>query len=237
MVAVLEPKFFLSEILGRRVFLKAERVGRLSDLLIVETGKFPEVSHFVVTRPFGYPSLLLPWDKLTLISNTEIVFDVTDPAPYERAPPEGSIQLRAHILDKKILDMDDHEVEVVYDISLYFQGGKLYVSEVDFSRKRLLRRMGLKKLANWISEHREETTVSWMYVQPLPEHIGTFRGHVKLNVLKENISDIRGAAYQREDPGPCGRHPGHAAGERGRGAAAADRQGQRRQGTEDHRAA
>jgi magnesium transporter len=190
MVAVLEHKFFLSEILGRRVFLKAERVGRLSDMLIVETGKFPEVSHFVVARSFGYPSLLLPWDKLTLISNTEIVFDLTDPAPYERAPPEGSIQLRAHILDKKILDMDDHEVEVVYDISLHFQNGKLYVSEVDFSRKRLLRRMGLKKLADWISEHREETTVSWMYVQPLPEHIGTFKGHVKLNVLKENISDI-----------------------------------------------
>jgi Mg/Co/Ni transporter MgtE len=86
--------------------------------------------------------------------------------------------------------MDDHEVEVVYDISLHFQGGKLYVSEVDFSRRRLLRRMGLKRLANWISDQREETTVSWMYVQPLPEHIGTFKGHVKLSVLKENISDI-----------------------------------------------
>lgn len=192
MIAVLEHKFFLSEILGRRVFLRTERVGRLADMLIVETGakRFPEVSHFVVTRPYGYPSLLLPWDKLTLISNTEIVFDLTGAAPYEKAPPEGSIQLRAHIMDKKILDLDDHEVEVVYDVGLQFQGGKLYVSEVDFSRKRLLRRLGLKKIANWITEHREETTVPWLYVQPLPEHIGTFKGHVKLNVLKENISDI-----------------------------------------------
>jgi magnesium transporter len=190
MVAVLEQKFFLSEILDRKVYLKTKRVGRLADIVIVETGKFPEVSHFVVSRSFGYPSLLLPWDKLTLISNTEIVFDLTDPAEYERAPPEGSILLRAHILDKKILDMDDHEVEVVYDISLHFQGGKLYVSEVDFSRKRLLRRLGLKRVADWISEQRKETTVSWMYVQPLPEHLGTFKGHVKLNVLKENISDI-----------------------------------------------
>jgi len=161
MVAVLEQKFFLSEILDRKVYLKTRRVGRLNDIVIVETGKFPEVSHFVVGRSFGYPSLLLPWDKLTLISNTEIVFDVSDPAGYERAPPEGSILLRAHILDKKILDMDDHEVEVVYDISLHFQGGKLYVSEVDFSRKRLLRRLGLKTVANWISGQRKETTVSW----------------------------------------------------------------------------
>ena len=190
MVVVLEHKFFLSEIIDRRVYLKTQRIGRLSDMVIVETGKLPEVSHFVVSRSFGYPSLLLPWDKLTLISNTEIVFDVSDPAEYERSPAEGSILLRAHILDKKILDMDDHEIEVVYDISLNFQGGKLYVSEVDFSRRRLLRRMGLKKVADWISEQSQEKTVSWMYVQQLPQHIDTFKGHVKLNVLKENISDI-----------------------------------------------
>jgi len=190
MVVVLEPKFFLSEVIGRKVYLKTQRIGRLSDMVIVETGKLPEVSHFVVSRSFGYPSLLLPWDKLTLISNTEIVFDVSDSAKYELSPAEGSILLRAHILDKKILDMDDHEVEVVYDISLNFQGGRLYVSEVDFSRRRLLRRMGLKKVADWISEQSQETTVSWMYVQQLPEHIDTFKGHVKLKVLKENISDI-----------------------------------------------
>jgi len=190
MVAILEHKFFLSEIISRKVYLKTERVGRLSDMVIVETGKLPEVTHFVVGRPFGYPALLLPWDKLRLISNTEIVFDVAAATDYERAPAEGAILLRAHVLDKKILDMDDHEVEVVYDISLNFQAGKLYVSEVDFSRQRLLRRMGLKRLAEWISKQRKDNTVSWMYVQPLPEHIGTFKGHVKLNVLKENISDI-----------------------------------------------
>ena len=190
MVAVLEQKFFLSEILGRAVYLNTERVGRLDDIVIVETGKFPEVSQFVVSRSYGYPSLLMPWDTLTLISNTEIVFDATAPGEFERVPAEGAILLRGHILDKKILDMDGHEVEVVYDISLAVQGDKLYVSEVDFRRQRLLRRMGLKKLANWISEQREGTTVSWLYVQPLPGDLGAFKGHVKLNVLKENINDI-----------------------------------------------
>ncbi len=191
MIAILENKFFLSEIIGRKVYLKTQRIGRLSDMVIVETGKLPEVSHFVVSRSFGYPSLLLPLDKLTLISNTEIVFDVNDPVEYERLPTDGAILLRSHILDKKILDMDDHEVEVIYDISLDFKGDKLYVSEVDISKRRLLRRMGLRKLADWLSEHREEETmISWMYVQQLPERIDTFKGHVKLNVLKENISEI-----------------------------------------------
>ena len=67
MITLLEHKFFLSEIIGRKVYLKTEHIGRLDDMVIVETGKLPEVSHFVVSRSFGYPSLLLPWDKLTLI--------------------------------------------------------------------------------------------------------------------------------------------------------------------------
>jgi len=190
MVAVLEQEFFLSEILGRRVYLKTEQIGRLDDLVIVETGKIPEVTHLVVSRSFGYPSLLLPWGVITLISNTEIVADVDRAADYEKAPSEGAILLKNHILDKKILDMDDHEVEVVYDVKLALQSGKLYASEVDFSRYRLLRRFGLKKLANWLVKQDKDATVSWTYVQALPEHIDAFSGHVKLKVLKENIHDI-----------------------------------------------
>lgn len=191
MVAVLEKEIFLSEILGRKVYLKAERVGRLDDLVIVETGKLPEVSHVIVRRSFGYPSLLLPWEKISLISNTEVVADVDNIREYEKPVPESAILLKAHILDKKILDMDDHEVEVVYDVKLAVQNDKLYASEVDFSRNRLLRRMGLKKIANFVAQHHQENaTVSWLYVQPLPEKIGLFHGHVKLNVLKENIHDI-----------------------------------------------
>ncbi len=32
--------------------------------------------------------------------------------------------------------------------------------------------------------------ISWKYVQPLPTNIGRFKGNVKLNVLKENLSEI-----------------------------------------------
>ncbi len=190
MVAALEHEFFLGEILGRRVYLKSERIGRLDDLVIVETGRIPEVTHLIVSRSFGYPALLLPWDRIALISNTEIVADVANAADYEKAPPAGSILLKDHILDKKILDMDDHEVEVVYDVKLVLQNGRLYASEVDFSRYRLLRRLGLKKLASFMVAHNEMATVSWMYVQPLPEHIGSFSGSVKLKVLKEKLHDI-----------------------------------------------
>jgi magnesium transporter len=191
-VTILEHEFYLSEILDRGVFVKKQRIGRLSDLAIVETGKLPEVTHVVVSRSFGYPALTVPWDKVLLISNNEVVLDIGEEmmAQFEHAPQETLILLHDHILDKKILDMDDHEVEVVYDIKLAVQNGKLYAAEVDFSRYRALRRLGLHKLAKLLTDRNKENRVSWLYVQPLPAQLGSFAGNVKLKVPKAKLSEI-----------------------------------------------
>ena len=192
MATVIEQEFFLSEILGRRVFVKKKRIGRLSDLAIVETGKLPEVTHVVVSRSFGYAKLTVPWDRVRLISNQEVVLDIAeDMMPqYERAPQEGLILLQDHILDKKILDLDDHEVEIVYDVRLAFQSDKLYAAEVDFSHYRALRRLGFRKLAKLLTNRSKEDRVSWLYVQPLPEQLGSFAGNIKLKVPKAGLSEI-----------------------------------------------
>ena len=191
MVTVLNREFFLSEIVGRRIYLKSNSIGKLKDLVIQENaGKIPEVTHLLVHRPYGDSRLLIPWDEITLISNTEIISEITTTEGYELNPLDNHIFLKDYILDKKILDMDGHEVEVVYDVKLIFQNERLFVSEVDFNRFRILRRMGFKKLANYLAKYKEGSSISWLYVQPLPETIGSFEGNVKLNVLKENINDI-----------------------------------------------
>ncbi len=191
MVTVLDREFFLSEIVGRRLYLKSNSIGKLKDLVIQENaGKIPEVTHLLVHRPYGDPRLLIPWENITLITNTENVADISNPEEHVLNPLNNYIFLKDYILDKKILDMDDHEVEVVYDVKIVFQNEKLFVSEVDFNRFRILRRMGFKKLANYLARQKEDSSISWMYVQPLPETIGSFEGNVKLNVLKENINDI-----------------------------------------------
>jgi CBS domain-containing protein/sporulation protein YlmC with PRC-barrel domain len=191
-VTVLEHEFFLSEILDRRVFVKRDQIGRLSDLAIVETGKLPEVTQVMVARSYGYPALTIPWDKVLLISNHEVVLDITEEnlAQFEHAPQQHLILLHDHILDKKIIDMDDHEVEVVYDVKLAFQNGKLYAAEVDYSRYRALRRLGLHKLAKLLAERNKENRVSWLYVQPLPEQLGSFAGNIKLKVPKAELNEI-----------------------------------------------
>lgn len=59
--------------------------------------------------------------------------------------------LKDDIVDKKALDVEDKEVEVVYDAKLAQHNNKLYVTHVDLSHYGLLRRMGLKWVADFVS--------------------------------------------------------------------------------------
>jgi magnesium transporter len=188
-----ELLFRLSDVIGRKVKLGGKKIGKLDDIVIQETEKIPEVTHFVIRRPFGYKSLMIPWENIKEIGNSEIIIDIPSVEQYEKEPDPTQVLLRDHVLDKKVLDMDDNEVEVVYDVKLMGSNDKLYVSEVDFSKYGLLRRLGLKPLVRLIyslAEKLKKETLSWTYVQPLPERIGSFTGNVKLKVLKEKLPEI-----------------------------------------------
>ncbi|MDA8364165.1 MAG: CBS domain-containing protein [Gammaproteobacteria bacterium] len=190
MATIMTTAFYLSEIIGRKVFLGARKLGKLHDLVIAETGKLPAVTHFVVARPFGHHALLIPWEQVEVITETEVVVRLEGIEQYEKDPARSSVLLKDYILDKKVLDLDDNEVDIVYDVKLVARNGKIYVTDVDFSRSRLLGRMGLSRLARLFSGNGKAETLSWAYVQPLPEHIGPFSGDVKLKVLKEKLSEI-----------------------------------------------
>jgi magnesium transporter len=188
-----DRKYLLSELLGTKVFLHEKKIGSLSDVIIVETGKLPEVRYFVVTRPFGDPSLLIPWERVLSLEPQKLLIDIHEIKKFEGTPPEDAILLRDHILDKKVLDTEDAEVEVVYDIRLVERNLKLYVTEVVTSKAARLRRLGFGFLSGIFAPQEDPDdsgVISWMYVQPLPSHISSFKGDVKLKVLKETLADI-----------------------------------------------
>lgn len=188
-----EYEFFLSDIIKRKVVWNNKKIGDLQDIVILESGVIPEVTHFIVSRPFGHPSLLIPWENIVEIKHNEIFINIENFSKYENEPSEPQVLLKDHILDKKIIDMDDNDVEVVYDVKLVSKNKKLYVTDVDSSRYGLLRRIGLKWLANLIyslAEKIKTETIPWTYVQPLPEQISSFKGNVKLNVLKDKLHDL-----------------------------------------------
>lgn len=190
---LIEYDFFLSEIVGRKVLWNNKKIGQLQDIVILESGIIPEVTHFVVSRPFGYHSLLIPWENIVKIKNNEIVINIENFEKYEFESGEAQVLLKDHILDKKVIDMDDNDVEIVYDIKLAMRSNKLYVTDVDSSKYGLLRRIGLKWLANFIynlADKIKSDTIPWTYVQPLPEQISSFKGNVKLRILKDKLLEL-----------------------------------------------
>jgi CBS domain-containing protein len=188
-----DRKFLLSGMLGAKVILREKKIGSLADLMIVETGRIPEVRNFVISRPFGDPPLLIPYERMITLEPQQLVIDVDDLKKYENSPPEDAILLRDHILDKKVLDTEDAEVEVVYDIRLVERNAKLYVTEVDTSKSARLRRLGFGFLSEFLApgeDPQDSGSISWMYIQPLPSHISSFKGDVKLKILKATLAEI-----------------------------------------------
>jgi CBS domain-containing protein/sporulation protein YlmC with PRC-barrel domain len=189
-----DTTYLLSDLIGGKARYLGKTIGKLSDIVVAERDKLPEVTHLLIDRPFGRKSLMVPWDNVERLDpNGQVLLAVAGLEPYEGEPANGQICLRDHLLDKKVLDVDDDEVEVVYDIKLAPHNGHLYVTDVDCSRAGFLRRIGLRWLADLVrgvAAKINEDTIPWSYVQRLPPNMGSFKGDVKLNLLKEKLPDI-----------------------------------------------
>ena len=188
-----ESILFLSEVMNAKVLLNGKKIGKLLDLVILEKHKTAEVTYIVISRPFGYPSLVVPWSNVNSFNEKEVTIDIDDVEKFAYKIPEGFILLKDFILDKKILDLEDAEVEVVYDIKMVMSKNKLYITDVDPSKNARYRRLGLDKFTHLIhkdSDKNEDELIPWSYVQALPSNIGSFKGDVKLNILKEKLNDL-----------------------------------------------
>jgi magnesium transporter len=182
--------YFLNDLVGTKVFLQGARIGRLADLVVVESGVLPAVTHIVVGRPFGNPTLYVPWEKVASVSSDEVVIAEGDVEKYLAGPPDTAILLNDYVKDKKVLDIANREVEIVYDIRLTLKNGKMYVSDVDLNRHRFARRIGLGSLIrNKPEATRNPKLVSWAYVQPL-ENLSSFSGDIHLRVLREKLVEL-----------------------------------------------
>ncbi|MCX6876600.1 MAG: PRC-barrel domain-containing protein [Verrucomicrobia bacterium] len=161
-----ETSYFLSDLIGAKVIVRGKKVGSLDDLLIRENEKIPEVTHLIVSRHFGYKSLLVPFELVAELRQDKVVLEIDDLRPFEGEPAENQVLLKDHILDKKVIDLDDNDVDVVYDVKLVLRNRKLYATEVDFSKYGLLKRLGLRYVANFVyhlAEMFKKETISWAY--------------------------------------------------------------------------
>jgi CBS domain-containing protein/sporulation protein YlmC with PRC-barrel domain len=191
--AQLQRVYFLTQILQAKVFWQGKKIGRLMDVVIADNDKLAEVTHLVVARPFGDGPLYIPLSKVKTMDARKIFVEAGDIKNFEGVPQQEPVLLKDHILDKKVLDTEDHEVDVVYDVKMSLLNNHLFVTDVDMSKYGLLRRMGLKWLGDIIYQPKQRPNkeiIPWTYIQPLPSNLGSFEGAVKLKVLKECLHDI-----------------------------------------------
>jgi magnesium transporter len=185
--------FFISELLDDKVIQQPKTVtGRLGDLEIKLGGLYPEVINLIVNRSFGRPALIIPFHYVKSIDKRNTIVDIPQEVRLKEYKGEQDrILIKDMILDKRIIDTDEYEVEVVYDIHLLHTEGRMFVVHVDVSKIGMLRRLRLGWLARLFhNTHREPELLQWRYVQALPSDISRFKGDVKLNISWNKIGDI-----------------------------------------------
>lgn len=182
--------FFLNDLVGTKVSAAGQKVGKLADLIAGGNAAIPAVTHLAVGRPFGTPTLYVPWEDIATFSEDEIVLSKSTLEAYLTEPTGGAVFLKDYVEDKKVLDIANREVEIVYDLRLTLRGGKLFVSDVDLNRERLSRRLGMGFLTRGGRESgANPRLVSWTLVQPL-ENLSSFSGDIHLRVLKERLAEL-----------------------------------------------
>jgi CBS domain-containing protein/sporulation protein YlmC with PRC-barrel domain len=178
----------LSDLLKRSVFAADKKIGWLEDLVIEDKDIVAEVTHVCIGRPFGDPTLYAPWTKVKLLSGDRMELDAAVEISGLTAAPAGAVLLADYILDKKVLDVEGREVEVVYDAVLAIHRIHLYVIAVDLSRRSMWRRVGLGRLARFFARGESDRIVAWDVVEPLPQKLGSFAGDLRLKVVKEELA-------------------------------------------------
>lgn len=187
---------FLTRIVGKKVQTKdGVTLGDLKDLVIKDEGQYPEVVGLIVERSLGRPSWNVPWNHVVDVTTDKTVVDSPPEGKYPQLKhSEDMLFLRDKVLDKRILDIEGFDVEVVYDIQLLLVENKLFVVGADVGRHAFMRRLGFGRVAKSVLENgSREDIIPWRYVQPLPADLTGTKGDVKLNITREGLKDIHPA--------------------------------------------
>jgi CBS domain-containing protein len=179
--------------MDRKVLTQSGAVlGKLKDLCFIDDPKYGEVTSLLIGRPFGHPPLSVPWENVVELSQDKIIVKTPPAGKYaEVKNPEEQLLIRAKVLDKRILDLEGFDVDVVYDIQLLLTKEKLFIVAADVSRHAMLHRIGLGFLVkHLLGNPPREDIIPYRYVQPLDANLTDTKGDVKLTITKSVLRDI-----------------------------------------------
>src|SRR5664280_1054897 len=179
---------YFSRMLNRRIRIDKtnKKNGRLTDLVFRLAEPYPEAIGVYIEHGKGYPSELIPWEKVVRIEEEAIFIAPNEAAaPYPRfVDQKGWILLNEHLMGQTILDMDGRRTEVVNDVQLLFSKGRMILVHVDISFNGFLRKWHLERFAS-----SKDQLISWRYVQPLSVEDRT-KDIVTLSVARERAMEL-----------------------------------------------
>ncbi len=192
---------YLSELIGRAVRdHRGTTLGRLNDLLILpeEQSDYPRVVALALQNG-GNAQTLLAWRGTEDLAGNTIVLQTQSQAYAESG---HEIFLARDVMDKQVIDVEDHRMVRVNDLELGRIGSDYRLINVDIGGRGLLRRLGMEDIAERIADrmnvHLPSNSVSWSDLSFLPD-VG-----VRVNVPRQNLNELHPAdiAEILEDVGP-----------------------------------
>lgn len=157
-----------SQIIGRPVVdAKGTTLGRLKDL-IAAGGRYPAITALVVEGT-DRRRFTVAWEQVASVNGTiHLTVNKKHIVSYE--PNVGEFALSEQVLDRQLLDVDDHKVGKVNDIQLGKTNSHYRLLAVDPSTRGLFRRLGLEgaaNLASLVGIHPEDYLIPWENLEPL----------------------------------------------------------------------
>ncbi|MEP7200042.1 MAG: CBS domain-containing protein [Chloroflexota bacterium] len=194
---------YLSELVGREVIdNKSNFIGKLRDVLIVSTERerYPRVMALAITSNGPRSLQLLPWGGTEDLAGTRIKIQKLPSGAY--TPNQNEIWLARDLLDKQVIDTNDHRIVRVNDLELGKIGTDYCLINVDIGGRGLLRRLGIEDFAERLARNLKRNLpgreIAWSDLSFLPG------GSLRVNVSRQQLNELHPAdiAEILEDAGP-----------------------------------
>lgn len=180
---------FVSQLIDKLVIDKiGNKVGKVTDVLIMPESGFPKVCGVQVKRRF---ETVIIGDAQIAMLNKQIVSLGIVREEVATAPLSGDeFFLRRDLLDRQIVDINGAKVVRVNDLKLTQVNNEYRLVAVDIGFRGLVRRLGverpLKKVAGWFAKGLPEKLISWDYVDLITPDLSA----IKLSVAQGKLAAL-----------------------------------------------
>jgi magnesium transporter len=189
--------FYLSRVLDSQVLTPdGKPVGKLKDLITIYEEERPRIIAGIV-KTKGNQLQTLDWNHFE-IDKERNQYGIVCNQAVEIALPTPALQLKKHILDKQIVDIDGKKVVRVNDIRLAAISSGFFVVAVDVGVEGLLRRLDLavpvKKFLQLFGKNIPSNLILWSNIEALASPLENLKLSLpssKLNTLHPSeLADI-----------------------------------------------